>query len=83
MLNRARFLLVHGVDARRWAKRHDLEPFTHPCGACGEPLTTSIPFAVGTLRGLVAPACRCGNTVTPYCVVRDRRHGDLFSGARA
>lgn len=52
-----------------FTRRHDLQPFTAPCSDCGTPLTTSIPFARGLLRGLRAPTCSCGNTRTPYCLV--------------
>jgi len=79
-MNRHRFLRVLGQDPERWAARHDIESFTHPCQECGRMLTTSVPFVYGTLRGLIAPTCVCGNEVTPYCVVRDARFGDLFTG---
>lgn len=79
MLNRKRFFVVHGVDAATWAKRYDLEQYTCPCSECERPLTTSIPFASGQLRGLVAPKCECGNESTPYCVVTaDPRLGDTL-----
>lgn len=68
-LNRKRFLRVYGADAKRWAARHGLAPFTAPCSRCGEQLHTSVPFAAGLLRGLIAPTCTCGNARTPYCVV--------------
>lgn len=77
-MNRKRFLLVYGVSAESWAQRHDLEQYTRPCSQCGAMLTTSIPFASGTLRGFTAPACTCGNENTPYVVVRQAGHGDLF-----
>lgn len=77
-MNRKRFLLVYGVSAEAWAQRHDLEQYTRPCSHCGAMLTTSIPFASGTLRGFTAPTCTCGNENTPYVVVRDAHHGDLF-----
>lgn len=79
--NRQRWLFVHGVSAEAWAARHDLEPYTRPCSRCGAMLTTIRPFAVGTMRGLAAPVCACGNERTPYCVVRDARYGDLFTGS--
>lgn len=81
-MTRDHFLLVHGQDPDEWARRYGIEPFTHPCSRCDAPLTTTVPFACGSLRGLLAPACSCGNTQTPYCVVRDPKHGDLLSGAR-
>lgn len=77
-MDRRRFLIVHGADAARWAKRFGIEPFSHPCRRCGALLTTSVPFAYKTLRGLLAPSCACGNQGTPYCMVRDPRFGDLF-----
>lgn len=74
------FLLVLGMDPKKWAARFGIEPFTTPCDACGEALTTSIPFFFETLRGLVAPDCSCGNKNTPYCLVRAYGDGDLFAG---
>lgn len=81
-MTRDHFLLVHGQDPDEWAQRYGIEPFTHPCSRCDAPLTTTIPFACGSLRGLLAPVCSCGNELTPYCVVRDPKHGDLLSGER-
>lgn len=81
-MNRERFLVALGVDPKRWAERYDIEPFTHPCSKCGALLTTTLPFAMGTLRGLLAPVCACGNKNTPYGVVRDPAHGDLFNERR-
>ncbi len=71
MLIRRHMLAVHGADPVRWAKRHGIEPFTAPCYVCERPLTTSVPFAYGRLRGLKAPACECGDERGPYCVVMD------------
>lgn len=79
-MSRAHWLIVHGITAAQWAERHDLEPYTRSCSECGADCTTSIPFAVGQLRGLASPQCACGNERTPYCVVRDARYGDLFGG---
>lgn len=73
-------LYVLGETAERWTVRFGVEPFTHPCSACGRPCTTSIPFVQGTLRGLQAPPCPCGNERTPFALVRDPKHGDLFDG---
>lgn len=70
------FLSMFGADPARWAKRFSLDPFTAPCGECGAPLETTVPIACGDLRGLRAPACKCGNVHTPYCVVA--AHGDLL-----
>jgi hypothetical protein len=70
--------IVHGVSTERWIARYDLEPFTHPCNSCGEPLTTTIPFIWGQFRGLMAPRCACGDPNPPYCFVRDPKLGDLF-----
>ena len=74
-------LTVHGVTAEQWTARYGVEPYSHSCSRCGRVLTTTEPFAKGTLRGLRAPTCACGNERTPYVVVRDPRHGDLFTGA--
>src|SRR4051794_14752016 len=76
--SREKFLTIHGITAERWAARYDIEPFEHPCHECGATLRTSIPFAVGQLRGLMAPPCVCGDQNTPYCLVRDARFGDLL-----
>lgn len=75
-------LIIHGADPKAWAERYDIEPFTRACRWCGIEQTTSIPFAQGTLRGLVAPPCKCTdpNVNPPYCMVRDARFGDLFDG---
>lgn len=80
-MNPARFLHVLGADPAAWARRYDIEPLTAPCDACGALLTTTIPIAQGTLRGLRAPTCACGHERTPWCVVRDPKAGDLLSGA--
>lgn len=70
LLGRNRFVTLPGTDPVRWAARYGIRSYTGPCHACGAMLTTSLPFAHGSLRGLVAPPCACGNTSTPYCVVR-------------
>lgn len=69
---------VFGVDAESWARRHGITPYTGPCQECGRERTTSVPFADGDLRGLIAPRCECGHEGTPYCVVVARGRGDLF-----
>ncbi len=74
-----RLTVVKGITAKAWAKRYGIEIFTHPCSDCGRLATPSIPFAQGQLRGLQAPPCRtCGNVRTPFGMVRDPKHGDLF-----
>ena len=70
---------VYGVTAEEWTARYGVEPFSHPCGECGRTLTTTLPFAQGQLRGLQAPPCECGNKQTPFALVRDPKHGDLFT----
>lgn len=80
-MNRARFLIVHGMDAHRWIRRYGLEPFTVDCSGCGAARTTSIPIAYRQLRGLIAPQCACGSVDRPYCFVCDPKYGDLFEGA--
>lgn len=79
-MNSDRFLAVLGMDPKKWAARYDIEPFSAPCGVCGATLTTSVPFFQSSLRGLRSPKCSCGNVHTPYCVVREARAGDLFTG---
>jgi|SRR5688572_8121582 len=71
MHDRSKWLIIHGADPEKWAKRYDIEPLSHPCYHCGVVQTTSIPFAAGTLRGLVALAHECHGVVRnpPYCIV--------------
>jgi hypothetical protein len=73
--------IVHGVTAEAWSKRWGVSIFEHPCTSCGRPRRTTIPFAQGTLRGLMAPPCACGNIKGPFGLVRDARYGDLFTGS--
>lgn len=73
-------LVIHGISAEAWARRYDIEPCSAPCQDCGVMRTTTVPFACGQLRGLMAPKCECGQEGVPYCLVRDPRHGDLFTG---
>lgn len=77
-MNRDRFLILHGVDPVRWAKRHGIEPASHPCYQCGAELRTTLPFAQGELRGLISPPCACGFEHTPYCVVHPRMHMETY-----
>lgn len=79
-MNSDRFLMVLGADAKEWATRYDIQPFSAPCEVCGATMTTSVPFVYSSLRGLRAPRCSCGSETMPYCVVRDYRAGDLFTG---
>lgn len=60
---------VYGISVEAWTRRWGVQPFTSPCYECGRPLTTTIPFVVGDLRGLRAPACVCGQDRAPYVVV--------------
>lgn len=73
-------LYIYGVTAEEWTRRFGVEPFSHPCYVCARVLTTSLPFVQGTLRGLQAPRCECGDEQTPFAMVRDPRYGDLFDG---
>lgn len=82
-MNRESFLRIHGIDSVAWAARFGIEPFSMQCERCGAEMVTSIPIAQGQLRGLIAPECECGNSDTPYCIVRDWRYGDLFTGRAA
>ena len=68
-------LMVHGVTAAHWTRRYGVEPFTAPCQDCGRPLTTTIPFAQGPLRGLKAPQCVCGQNSAPYALLLSGPHG--------
>ena len=79
LFNREKFLIVYGYPPEKWAKRFDIEPFTHACRECKRPMTTTLPFFLGQLRGLMSPPCPCGSDHQPYCVVRDPRFGDLLS----
>lgn len=72
-------LYVYGVTAEEWSTRFGVESFSYPCSECGVVLTTSIPFSQGTLRGLQAPKCACGNEKTPFGLVRDPAYGDLLT----
>lgn len=80
MVDRRWFLIIHGANPHSWADRFSLLPFSAPCDGCSRELTTTLPFVQGTLRGLIAPTCACGNEAPPFCVVRDERFGDLFTG---
>ena len=71
-------LYAHGITAEQWTKRYGVLPFSHPCSECNRMLTTTLPFTQGTLRGLAAPECECGNALTPYAMVRDPAVGDLL-----
>ena len=80
-LPREGWIFPVGETVESWAKRYGIEPLTCPCPRCGVDVTTTVPFAKKTLRGLVAPPCeKCGNTSTPYCMVRAAWAGDLLDG---
>lgn len=59
-------LYVHGISAQEWTRRFGIEPFSYPCYVCARVLTTTLPFVQGSLRGLQAPPCECGDTQTPF-----------------
>lgn len=67
-------LYVHGADAKVWASKYGIKPFTAPCQDCGAICETTLPLVLGPFRGL-AIECPCGSHV-PYCLVRST--GDLF-----
>jgi hypothetical protein len=77
--DRRRWLIAHGADPVMWAKRWGIEPGSAPCYFCKAELSTTIPFAVGHLRGMMAPPCACGNANGPYCVVSADGRGILES----
>ncbi len=82
MLDYKHILVASGVNPEKWARRFGLEPFTCPCQGCGSPRTTSVPFATKTLRGLVAPACKCGEKFNPYCAQAAPGTPDLLTQLR-
>ncbi len=67
-VNRDRVLRVLGVTAEQWCARYGIEPFSVTCD-CGATRTTTIPWALGPQRGLIAPLCVCGTEDAPYCAV--------------
>lgn len=46
-------------DYEVWAKRYEIEIKTIRCDKCGKAITTSKPFALGKLRGLLAEKHGC------------------------
>lgn len=74
-----RVIVPVGTTAEEWTEKYGVEPFTAECYKCGQPQTTTIPFAFEQLRGLMAPKCECGHPYSPYCVVGDPRFGDIFA----
>lgn len=73
-----RFLVVHGADPAEWALRYDIEPFSKTCRHCGREISTTLPIAQGTFRGLMAPPCPCGSRSKTYCLVRSTASEPLF-----
>ncbi len=66
----ADFLVAHGVDPAKWARRHRIEPFTVACPGCGRQKEPTLPMvASGGRYGLVAPRCPCGDPSDTYCIV--------------
>lgn len=80
MFDPTHFLLIHGQDPKKWAARYGIDPCEYPCDYCKKIQKTTIPFACGQFRGLIAERC-CDERQSPlYCFVRDPKYGDLFSG---
>jgi hypothetical protein len=77
-MNRASFLKIYNINVESWINRYGIEPFESPCYKCGLLFKTTIPIAKGELRGLISEVCSCGNSDTPYCLVRDPTKGDLL-----
>ena len=77
-MNLNSFLIIHNVDYLKWSDRYKIEPLTHNCDRCQKPQTTTIPIAKGSLRGLKASPCECGNPNIIYCFVQDPKMGNLF-----
>ena len=48
------------VTAEKWCETYGLTPETRPCKKCGKMITTLVPVAFGTWRGLQAPDHGCG-----------------------
>ena len=82
MIGSTRRIYPVGVTQEQWTRRYGVLPFDGSCPRCGQPCTTSRPFASGEIRGLVAPDCACGHTRMPYAVVRDPKYGDLLEWDR-
>lgn len=83
LYDRDHFVFPLSADPAAWARKYDIEPFTAPCYGCGAPLTTSIPFAQGQRRGLLAPTCTCGtDALPPLCMVTLDDAFDAFFGPR-
>lgn len=79
LADRRSFLVgAHGVSGDQWAKRYGLLPSEGYCRTCNRPMRMTLPFAVGILRGLLAPPCECSptETHTPFCVVAAQ--GDIL-----
>lgn len=62
-------------DYQIWAKRYDIEIKTIRCEKCGKAITTSKPFALGKLRGLLAEKHGCGEK----CLASVVFHGESLS----
>lgn len=80
MIDRNRAIKAFGVEPALFAKRFGIKEFSVEC-RCGRTSTTSIPFASGALRGLMAPECPCG-AAAPYAVVRADGGDMLRAGKR-
>lgn len=59
---------------KTWAKRYDIEIKSAYCIKCGKTIITSIPFALGKLRGLIADAHECETKSFVSVVFKDKKH---------
>ncbi len=68
-------------DYQSWAKRYDIEIKTIRCEKCGKAITTSKPFALGKLRGLIAENHGCGDKCLASVVFHKEsfKHFNVYS----
>ena len=73
-------VFVHGVTAEEWSARYGIEVFKLPVLRVRTNVHDLDPLrARNPARAPVSP-CPCGNEKTPFGLVRDPKHGDLFTG---
>ena len=53
-------MIYPDVNVDKWCERYKLTVKIRPCPKCQKLQTTSIPWASGEWRGLVAPKHECG-----------------------